>query len=109
MSLTIVRMNTASSQTSTVLLTLPPLSDDLLNHCLDVEHQGASPIQLDRSSYCSRQRDLRSIRCRKLIYRHVVNVLDVVNTDADPSVQVFDQQNQPLGARVRAFSERNAA
>jgi hypothetical protein len=99
MSLTIVRMNTASSQTSTVLLlTLPPLSDDLLNYCLDVEHQGAPPIELDRSSYRSRQRDLRSIRSRKLIYRHVVNVLDIVDTDADPSVQIFDQQNQPFGA-----------
>src|SRR6266568_3564169 len=45
MSLTIVRMNTASSQTNTVLLTLPPLSDDLLNYGLDVEHD--YPLSVD--------------------------------------------------------------
>src|SRR6266550_7234987 len=95
MSLTIVRMNTASSQTSTVLLTLPPLSEDLLNYCLDVEHERAAPIELDCSSYGSREWNLRSIRGRKPIYRHVVDVLDVVDTHADPSVQIFDQQNQP--------------
>src|SRR6266513_4781564 len=51
MSLTIVRMNTASSQTRTVLLlTLPPLSDDLLDYRLDVEHQNALPLDLHRAS-----------------------------------------------------------
>jgi hypothetical protein len=51
MSLTMVRMNTASSQTSTVLLlTLPPLSDDLLDYRFDVEYQNALPLDLHRAS-----------------------------------------------------------
>ena len=48
-------MNTASSQTSTVLLTLPPLSDDLLNHCLDVEHEDALSLDLDTGQATSRR------------------------------------------------------
>src|SRR6476469_1333232 len=52
MSLTIVRMNTASSQTSTVLLTLPPLSDDFLNQRLHVEdHDGFAFDLYDSSDY----------------------------------------------------------
>src|SRR6202049_3115916 len=56
-SLTIVRMNTASSQTSTVLLTLPPLFDDLLNQRLDVEHHDPFILDLyDSSDYTFRNR-----------------------------------------------------
>src|SRR5438876_11715891 len=50
-SLTIVRMNTASSQTSTVLLTLPPLSDDLLNQSPDVDYAHPPAFDLHDSRH----------------------------------------------------------
>src|SRR4029079_14587009 len=98
MSLTIVRMNTASSHTSTVLLTLHPLSDDLLNHCLDVEHQHPPSFYLDRSGNGARKRNFRGVRPGELIDRYVLNVANVVDTYAEPAVIVVDQKYQPLGA-----------
>src|ERR1700730_17208583 len=77
MSLTIVRMNTASSQTSTVLLTLPPLSDDFLNHCLDVEHEDTLTLDLDCSRYCAHERNVRLVGRAELIYRHILNVANI--------------------------------
>src|SRR5512132_2758915 len=109
MSLTIVRMNTASSQTSTVLLTLPPLSDDLLNHCLDVEHEDALPLDLDCSGYRTRQRDFRLIPRPELIYRYILNVANIVNADADPAVEVIHQQDQSFRAPIGLFAKRGAA
>jgi len=46
-----VRMNTASSQTRTVLLTLPPLSEDFLNQRPDVEHDYFFSLNLNCSSH----------------------------------------------------------
>src|ERR1700686_1230965 len=109
MSLTIVRMNTASSHTSTVLLTLPPLSDDLLNHCLDVEHEDALPLDFDCPGYRPRQRDFRVIRGPELIYRHILNVAHVVNADSYPAVEIIDQQDQSLRASMSLLAERFAA
>src|SRR5450759_201678 len=102
-------MKTASSQTSTVLLTLPPLSDDLLNHSLDVEHQDALPLDLDCSSYCSRQRDFRLIRRPELIDRYILNIANIVNADSYPPVEIVDQQDQSLRAPVGLLAERCAA
>src|ERR1700680_4137653 len=108
MSLTIVRMNTASSQTSTVLLTLPPLSDDLQNHCLDVEHEDALTLDFNCSGYRTRQRDFRVIRGPELIYRHILNVTNVVDSDSYPPVEIIDQQNQSLRARTGLLAQRRA-
>src|SRR5665811_1880765 len=99
-------MNTASSQTSTVLLTLPPLSDDLLNHCLDVEHEDALPLDLDCSSYRAHERDFRLIRRPELIYRHILNVANVVNADSDPPIEIIDQQDQAFRAPASELAER---
>src|SRR5712671_1717953 len=110
MSLTIVRMNTASSQTSTVLLlTLPPLSDDFLNHCLDVEHEDALTLDLDCSGYCAHERNFLLIRRSELIYRHILNVAHIVHSDSNPPVEVIDQEYQSLRARARLPAERCAA
>src|SRR5712691_9631568 len=109
MSLTIVRMNTASSQTSTVLLTLPPLSDDLQNHCLDVEYEDPLPVDFDCSRYGSRQRDFRVIRGHELIYWYILNVANIVDADPYPSVEIIDQQDQSLRASMGLFAERLAA
>jgi hypothetical protein len=103
-----VRMNTASSQTSTVLLTLPPLSDDLLHYRLDVEDQHPLPLDLDRFSYNTRQRKLRSIRSRELIYWHVVNVANIVNPDPNPPLEIIDKQNEAFRACIRPLSECDA-
>jgi hypothetical protein len=108
MSLTIVRMNTASSQTSTVLLTLPPLSDDLQNHCLDVEYEDPLPVDFDRSRYRSRKRDFRVIRGPELIYRYILNVANIVNADSNPPIEIIDQQEQSLRASVGLLSKRLA-
>src|SRR5216117_4533448 len=70
MSLTIVRMNTASSQTSTVLLTLPPLSEYLLNHRFDVENENAAPVDLHDASHRTSHRNLSFTCGHELIYRH---------------------------------------
>src|ERR1035437_5275903 len=102
-------MNTASSQTSTVLLTLPPLSDDLLNHCLDVEHEDALPLDLDCSSYRAHERDFRLIRRPELIYRHILNVANVVNADSDPPIEIIDQQDQAFRAPASELAKRGAA
>jgi hypothetical protein len=106
MSLTIVRMNTASSQTSTVLLTLPPLSDDLQNHCLDVEYEDPLPLDFDCSRYRSRQRDFRVIRGPELIYRYILNVANIVNADSNPPIEIIDQQEQSLRASMGLLTER---
>src|SRR4029077_21166438 len=107
MSLTIVRMNTASSQTSTVLLlTLPPLSDDLQNHCLDVEYEDPLPVDFDCSRSRSRKRDFRVIRAAELIYRYILNVANIVKTDSDPPIEIIDQQEQSLRAGMGLLTER---
>jgi hypothetical protein len=106
MSLTIVRMNTASSQTSTVLLTLPPLSDDLQNHCLDVEYEDPLPVDFDCSRYRSRQRDFRVIRGPELIYRYILNVANIVNADSNPPIEIINQQEQSLRAGMGLLAER---
>ena len=95
MSLTIVRMNTASSQTSTVLLlTLPPLSDDLLDYRIDVEHQNALPFELHRAND-RRLGRFRGVRRGKSIDWHILNVAHVVHADTDPPLVVVREQNQP--------------
>src|ERR1700681_546096 len=70
-SLTMVRMNTASSQTSTVLLTLPPLSDDFLNQRLHVQHQDPFPFDLHDSSDNAFPNRFRRLCARELVYRDV--------------------------------------
>src|SRR2546423_553329 len=97
MSLTIVRMNTASSQTNTVLLlTLPPVSDYLLNHRFDVEHENSPAIDFDCSSHRPRYWDVRLANDRKLIDRHILNVTNIVHSNPYPALEVIDQQNQPV-------------
>jgi hypothetical protein len=91
-------MNTASSQTSTVLLTLPPLSDDFLNHCLDVEHEDALTLDLDCSGYCANERNFSLIGRPELIYRHILNVAHIVHSDSNPPVEIIDQEYQSFGA-----------
>jgi hypothetical protein len=109
MSLTIVRMNTASSQTNTVLLlTLPPLSDDLLDYRFDVEYQNALPLYLHRASDAWLGR-FRSVRCRELIDWHVLNVPHIVDPDPDPSLDVVHQQNQSLLADVGGPAKNDSA
>src|SRR4051812_44567531 len=66
MSLTIVRMKTASSHTSTVLLTLPPLSDYLVNHTPDIENQHPLGTDLHHSRHRPRHRYLRLSNRRDL-------------------------------------------
>src|SRR3954469_25291186 len=48
-SLTMVRMNTASSHTSTVLPTLPPLFEDVLYQRPHMDHVHPSPLDLHHS------------------------------------------------------------
>src|SRR3954468_7870990 len=72
MSLTIVRMKTASSQTSTVLLTLPPLAYYLVNHSPYIEHEHSLAIDLDSSGDGARHRNFSIDNIRELIYRHVL-------------------------------------
>src|SRR4051812_29392586 len=108
MSLTIVRMNTASSHTSTVLLTLPPLSDDLLNYRLDVEHHHPPSLYLNRTRHSPHHRNLGPIRRAELVDRHVLNVAHIVDADSGPAVEIIDQQNQPFGAVVRPLAKRRA-
>src|SRR3954464_7578768 len=109
MSLTIVRMNTASSHTSTVLLTLPPLSDDLLNYRLDVEHPHPPSLYLHRTRHRAHHRNLGPVRGAELVDRHVLNVAHIVDADSGPSVEVIHQQNQPFGTAVRPCAKRRAA
>src|SRR3954465_14937093 len=109
MSLTIVRMNTASSHTSTVLLTLPPLSDDLLNYRLDVEHHHPPSLYLNRTRHRAHHRNLGSIGRAELVDRDVLNVAHIVDADSRPAVEVIHQQNQPFGAAVRPLAERSTA
>src|SRR5216110_1840105 len=80
MSLTIVRMKTASSHTSTVLLTLPPLSDYLVNHSLYIQNQHPLATDLDYSGYRARHRNLRFTNRRELIDRHILNVPHIVDS-----------------------------
>src|SRR4051812_20940656 len=105
MSLTIVRMNTASSHTSTVLLTLPPLSDDLLNYRLDVEHQHPPSLYLN----CPRRRtdhgNLGSIGRPELIDRYILNVAHIIHSDSHPPVEVIDEQVESVRAVARALSQ----
>src|SRR5258705_5161968 len=105
MSLTIVRMNTASSQTSTVLLTLPPLSDDLQNHCLDVEYEDPLPLDFDRSRYRSRKRDFRVIRGPELIYRYILNVAYIVNADSNPPAEIMNHKEPSISAEMDLLAE----
>src|SRR3954469_24054503 len=109
MSLTIVRMNTASSHTSTVLLTLPPLSDDLLNYRLDVEHQHPPSRNLHCSRHCTDDRNLRSVGRSELVDRHVLDVAHIVDADPDPAVVVIHQQNQAFRAPVGLRPQRRSA
>src|SRR5437660_143493 len=109
MSLTIVRMNTASSQTSTVLLTLPPLSDYLLNHRLDIENEHPLSIDLYRPSYRTRQRNPRLARRREQVYRHILNVAHIVDPYSDPSLLVFSEENQALRPLEWPLAQRRAA
>src|ERR1700741_5101798 len=109
MSLTIVRMNTASSHTSTVLLlTLPPLSDYLLNHGFYVENQNPLAFNLDHTRYSTRRG--RSVANRpELIYWHVLNVPHVVDAEADQSLHVIDEQNQPICPPECGLAQRRPA
>src|SRR3954471_4337988 len=109
MSLTIVRMNTASSQTSTVLLTLPPLSDDLLNQCLDVEHTHTLAVDLYHAGYYSRGDAVVGRRVCELIHRHVVNVPNVVDAPPLQTLEVVHEQRQAVVSRARGFAQRDAA
>jgi hypothetical protein len=109
MSLTIVRMNTASSQTSTVLLTLPPLSDYPLNHRLDVEDEHASSIDLDHTSYRSCYRNFRLARSTELIYRHILNVANIVDADTNQPLQRIHEQNQSFRAPESGFAQHDSA
>src|SRR3954469_12785002 len=70
MSLTIVRMNTASSHTSTVLPTLPPLFEDVLYQRFDVEHVHPSSLDFNHLRANSGHR-LESNPALELIDRHV--------------------------------------
>src|SRR6202171_2144601 len=81
MSLTIVRMNTASSQTSTVLLTLPPLSDDFLNQRLYVQHHDPFTLDVYRSTDYTFANRFRRVGARELIQRNDVDVADTVHGD----------------------------
>src|SRR5438045_257622 len=105
MSLTIVRMNTASSQTSTVLLTLPPLSDYLLNHRLDIENQHSPSIDLHNSRCRTRHRYFGLPTRAELIDRHVLNVANIVDSETHPPLGEIDQQNQPFPALERRSSQ----
>src|SRR6185437_10156807 len=109
MSLTIVRMNTASSQTSTVLLTLPPLSDYLLNHCLDIEHEHRAPIDLDDARHCTSHRNICLSCGSELIDRYVLNVANVVDSNANPSLHKVYEQNQPFAPLERSLAQRSSA
>src|SRR4051812_8915591 len=109
MSLTIVRMKTASSHTSTVLLTLPPLSDYLVNHSPDIENQHTLATDLHRSRHRPRHRYLRLSNRGELIDRHVLNVAHIVDSDGCKPVQIVDEQNQPFSALIRRAAQRNAA
>src|SRR5689334_2523339 len=110
MSLTIVRMNTASSQTSTVLLTLSsPLSDDLLNHRSDVEHDHTLAVDLHFSSYCRGNRHIVLARRLNAVERYILDVADVVHTHSDPPLLTLDDQDEPLLAAKCRSSENRAA
>src|SRR5215208_2882039 len=109
MSLTIVLMNTASSQTSTVLLTLPPLSDYLVDYRLDVQHQDALAVDFNGSSYRAGHRDFRCTSCRELVDRHILNVADVVHANTYPPLEIIDEKNQPVCASEGRPAERYAA
>src|SRR6476646_1513115 len=100
MSLTIVRMKTASSHTSTVLLTLPPLSNYLVNHSSDIENQHPLSVDLHRSGYRARPRNV-CLLCRgELIYRHILNVPHVVDTDSGEVLEIIDQKNQTFSPSI---------
>src|SRR6476646_3007406 len=108
MSLTIVRMKTASSQTSTVLLTLPPLSDDFLNYRLYVEHDHSLSFNLHHARDDSSSQRTRGATSHELIYRDVVEVADVVHTNPDQSLEIINQQNQTVRARARCLAKGGA-
>src|SRR5437868_474983 len=109
MSLTIVRMNTASSQTSTVLLTLPPLSDYLLNHRLDIENQHPPSVDLYSSRRRARHRYFGFTTRAKLIDRHVLNVAHIVDAKANPALGEIHQQDQSFRSLERRSSQRGSA
>src|SRR5438105_9129901 len=109
MSLTIVRMNTASSQTSTVLLTLPPLSDYLLNHRPDIENEDSLSINLDRSSYRTSQCHPRLPHSGEQVYRHILNVAYVVDANSHPPFLIVGEQDQALSTLEGGLPQRCSA
>src|SRR3954467_13606829 len=94
MSLTMVRMNTASSHTSTVLPTLPPLFEDVPYQRFDVEHVHPSSFDFNYLRENAGHR-LESDPALELIDRHVVNVPHIVHENASETLSVLHQQNQP--------------
>src|SRR5437868_5152969 len=109
MSLTIVRMNTASSQTSTVLLTLPPLSDYLLNHRLDIENEHASAGNLDHANYRSCHGNVGLAGSHELVYRDILNVANIIDADTHHPLQAIDEQNQSFSAPESPLAQHNSA
>src|SRR5438105_10250062 len=109
MSLTIVRMNTASSQTSTVLLTLPPLSDYLLNHRLNIENEHASAVNLDHANYRSCHGNVGLAGSHELVYRDILNVANIIDADTHQPLQAIDEQNQSFSAPESPLAQHNSA
>src|SRR4051812_16090722 len=109
MSLTIVRMKTASSQTSTVLLTLPPLSDYVLNHCLDIENQHSPSVDLHDSCCRTHYWNVALTTGTKLIDRHILNVPHIIHANADPAFRKIHQQDEAFGAPECRSSQRRSA
>src|SRR5947209_3488748 len=92
-SLTIVRMNTASSHTSTVLPTLPPLFEDVLYQRFDVEHVHPSSFNFNDFRGNVRHR-LESHTALELIDWHVVDVADIVHQNSSEALGVLHEQNE---------------
>jgi hypothetical protein len=99
MSLTMVRMNTASSQTNTVLPTLPPLSEDVVYQCLDVEHVHPLPVNLNDANGNPFADFLEPIDW------NIVDVPNVVDKDSGHAIVVLNEQNQPTRSRAGRLSQ----
>src|SRR3954464_2755003 len=104
MSLTMVRMNTASSHTSTVLPPLPPFFEDVLYQRFDVEH--VHPSSFDLNHLCGNVRHrLEGDPALELIDRHVVNVPHIVHENSSETLRVLHEQNQPGCSAARRLTE----
>src|SRR3954469_12685952 len=107
MSLTMVRMNTASSHTSTVLPTLPPLFEDVLYQRFDVEH--VHPSSFDFNDLCGNVRHrIESDPALELIDRYVMNVADIVHQNPSETLGVLHQQNQPGSSTAWRLAEHGS-